>query len=99
MIDQRVPVTVRTGFLGAGKTTQFHRDRLAALQFQPGGTRLTSGSKDGKLAIWRSVKAVQPEFVADVESSISCLRWSPSGRQLVVGTSDGLVAQFVEGSR
>ena len=78
---------------------KFHRDRLAALQFQPGGTRLTSGSKDGKLAIWRSVKAVQPEFVADVESSISCLRWSPCGRQLVVGTSDGLVAQFVEGSR
>lgn len=74
---------------------KFHRDRLTAIQFQPGGTRLTSGSKDGKLAIWRSAKAVQPEFVADLESSISCLRWSPCGRQLVVGTNDGLVAQFL----
>lgn len=78
---------------------KFHQDRLTALQFQPGGTRLTSGSKDGKLAIWRSAKAAQPEFVADLESPISCLRWSPCGRQLAVGTSDGLVAQFAEGSR
>lgn len=30
---------------------KFQQDRLTALQFQPGGTRLTSGSKDGKLAI------------------------------------------------
>lgn len=78
---------------------KFHRDRLTALQFQPGSTGLTSGSRDGKLAIWRSAKAAQPEFVADLESSISCLRWSPCGRQLVVGTSEGLIAQFVEGSR
>jgi WD40 repeat protein len=73
---------------------KFHQEALTALQFQPLSTRLASGSKDGKLAIWKSVKEKQPEFVAEFDAPISTLDWSPGGKQLGVGTSDGEVVLF-----
>jgi WD40 repeat protein len=73
---------------------KFHQERLTALEFQPGSIRLASGSKDGKLAIWKSVKEKQPEYVVEFDSPISTIHWSPCGRRLGVGTSSGGVVLF-----
>jgi WD40 repeat protein len=70
---------------------KLHEERLTALEFQPASTRLASGSKDGKVAIWKSVKEKQPEFVTEFDSPISTLRWSPCGKSLGVGTNNGEV--------
>jgi WD40 repeat protein len=70
---------------------KFHKDRLTTLEFQPNGARLASGAKDGRLAVWDSVRASKPDFFADFGSPVSFLKWSPCGKQLAVGTGDGSV--------
>jgi WD40 repeat protein len=78
---------------------KFHEDRLTTLEFQPNGVRLASGSKDGKIAVWNSVKIAKPNFFADFGSPISVLKWSPCGKQLAVGTSDGSVGLLTTSER
>lgn len=69
-----------------------HEGQLAALAFQQRGSLLASACSDGLVAVWRVGASKRPVAIAQFESGISQLAWSPDDRVLAVGTEGGDVA-------
>ncbi|MDX1449130.1 MAG: hypothetical protein R3246_08725, partial [Acidimicrobiia bacterium] len=69
-----------------------HESAVAALDFNPSGTRLMSGGRDSRIRVWDVesggllVDADQP----DVRNAINDLSWHPRLERAVVATSDGI---------
>jgi WD40 repeat protein len=61
---------------------EWHADQLGALQYQPQGDWLASGSRDGSIAIWSPTQRQSQISRAKIESGVTRLAWSPDGKLL-----------------
>jgi WD40 repeat protein len=69
-----------------------HGERIAALEWQPGGAHLVSIGRDWKLALWRpGPGSKRPLDVQRLEGDPALARWSPDGRWLAVAESSGRI--------
>jgi WD40 repeat protein len=69
----------------------FHSALLSQLAFQPEGSILASGCKEGLVATWRPGKSEVPLATAQLGHGITSFAWSSSNNRLAVGTAAGEV--------
>jgi WD40 repeat protein len=67
---------------------EWHPDQLSALQYQPEGDWLASGSRDGSIAIWQPTQRQNMISRAKIASGVTRVAWSPDGR-LLAATGEG----------
>jgi WD40 repeat protein len=67
-----------------------HAEKVSALAWNRGGTRLASGDLNGGLRLWRSDGMPGP-VLSGHSQAISCVAWSPDGERLASGSNDGTV--------
>ncbi len=75
-----------------------HQDAVLALAYQQDGPMLASGGQDGKLFLWMPHESLRPQAVAELEGAVTQVTWSRNDRRLAVGTAEGTVAVFLQGS-
>jgi hypothetical protein len=61
-----------------------HLKEISSLHVSPDGARLASGSLDGLVKIWQTEDLAEESSQQWRQDVVSCVRWSPSGRQLAV---------------
>lgn len=70
-----------------------HDRHVTTLEWQPGGTRLASGSADGAVIIWpaprRKTQTLRPLAGLDADAGVARVAWSPDGSRLAVAHADG----------
>jgi WD40 repeat protein len=69
-----------------------HLKEVTALHFPQDSPYLASGSRDGFVLLWLPHHSNGPALIAQEESSITTVRWSPDGLQLAYGTASGHLA-------
>ena len=91
-----ITVWPTTGKKGPERATPIqlggHIRDVQALDFQPGQPVLVSGGRDGIVLLWLPQSSPDPALIAQRESEITAVRWSPDGLSLAFGTADGEVA-------
>ncbi len=91
-----ITVWPTTGKKGPERATPIqlagHIRDVQALDFQPGQPVLVSGGRDGLVLLWLPQSSPDPALIAQRESEITAVRWSPDGLSLAFGTADGEVA-------
>jgi WD40 repeat protein len=65
-----------------------------AVAWSPDGTRLATGSKNGRIEIFKIAKERESELVFEQvllghNNSVYCVCWSPDGKRLASGSSEG----------
>lgn len=68
-----------------------HIGMVEALDFQPGQPVLVSGGRDGIVLLWLPQEDTDPALIAQRESEITTVRWSPDGHSLAFATAQGEV--------
>ena len=58
-------------------TREFHRAAVCAISIAQSGQRLATGCRAGQIAFWKQLGDPTPEFVADLDSRVEQLSWSP----------------------
>jgi len=67
-----------------------HQDAVSALAFEPGGTRLATGSKDGVLRIFSGPSWRLTDTLRGHDAPIKALAWGPEGRLATLDESGWL---------
>lgn len=70
-----------------------HERHIVGIGYRPtGGDLLATVSADGLLCLWEPRSgSTEPLASLVLDGGPTCLRWSPTGERLVVGTADGVV--------
>jgi WD40 repeat protein len=71
-----------------------HTDRVTCLAFQPGGPFLASGGRDWRVSLWWPGKVNQSVDAQLTSSDVTVVRFSPDGRLLAVGESNGKLSIY-----
>jgi WD40 repeat protein len=70
---------------------EMHTDLVSALQYQPQGDWLASGSRDGGVAIWSPTQRSALITAGKLGSGVTQVAWSPDGKQLAATGEAGEV--------
>jgi WD40 repeat protein len=66
-----------------------HTERVTHLAFHPTGAQLVSAGRDWRVTLWQPGKTTQAIDAHLTGGEVTALRWSPDGKRLVVGESQG----------
>ena len=66
-----------------------HADRVNSVSFSPDGTRLVSGSRDGRAILWDVETGKQMASLEGHRGAVNAVSFSPDGKTLVSGSRDG----------
>ncbi len=69
-----------------------HRGKVCALDFAPGQPILASGDDEGVALLWLPLKKSSPGLLAQEDSEITDIQFSPDSTLLAIGTADGAVS-------
>jgi len=80
------------GEAGESLTQAFraHSDRLYSLEFSPDGAVLASGSRDKTTKLWSTETWQLQGNPMECHSSVSCVRYSPSGEHIAIATDSDI---------
>ena len=78
-----------------------HVRGIPAVAWNPDGTRLASGGRDGTILIWDPATRQQVRWLAGHNSSVHSVVWSPDGRRLASAGEDKTIRiwDFESGAR
>jgi WD40 repeat protein len=66
----------------------FHQDAICAISLASSGQRLATGCRSGQLAIWNQIGDTRPAWLAQLDSRVEQLAWSPQkNTKLLASTS------------
>ncbi|MZH40244.1 MAG: hypothetical protein F3740_00280 [Nitrospinae bacterium] len=71
-----------------------HRGDINSLVFQKNGELLASGDENGEVHIWNLQKSQMPVESIELDYPISKIAWSPEGKHIGIGGTDGTVSIF-----
>jgi COMPASS component SWD3 len=81
---------LRTG--GCLKTLAAHAEPVTGVDFNAEGTCLVSGSYDGLVRVWDvGMGQCLKTMFAEGSPAVSCVKWSPNGRYVLVSSLDSTV--------
>jgi WD40 repeat protein len=71
-----------------------HERSVSSLEFQPKGSLLASGGREGRVCLWTPKKSARPVRHSMLPGEVTKVRWQPSGRRLAAASSTGAIRVF-----